>query len=174
MRGETEYIIDPPVYYFRGGAGFAGFAVVPTRWAKVDAEETLSEIMTQFGRFSAAPAEYLEVVADSVRTERELGAAKIGKVDVLRYRAVVDAAKAAEHESALGEEWRKYVTRGGARTVPMEAWVDDDGVLRRIRQDAQGWTTQIDLFDFGADVEVVLPPERDVTDVTDYVPGDDD
>jgi hypothetical protein len=59
--------------------------------------------------------------------------------------------------------------------LPAEAWIDGDGYLRKMTlafaglagaSDA-GFDLTMEMFDFGAEVDVEPPPADEVTDITD-------
>ena len=62
----------------------------------------------------------------------------------------------------------------GAKSVPFEVFVDDDGLLRRMTMDMtmtiegehMSMKVSMDYFDFGVDVNVQAPPASDVFDAT--------
>jgi hypothetical protein len=61
--------------------------------------------------------------------------------------------------------------------VPTDVWVGDDGLVRRMKYtyDMQlsgrptKTTMQTDLYDFGADVHISIPPADSVVDITQLV-----
>ena len=66
--------------------------------------------------------------------------------------------------------------------IPFDAWVDNDGLIRRLRitVDPSTFTTQtstpvgkvtitMELFDFGAPVDITIPSDDDVRDVSNLV-----
>ena len=69
------------------------------------------------------------------------------------------------------------VGQTGSSTVPVDIWVGEDGLVRRLTQrlrlNVQGGPSAIEqrfeLYDFGAKVEVVVPDADDVADLTDLL-----
>jgi hypothetical protein len=63
------------------------------------------------------------------------------------------------------EVLRRFVDRIGARTLAVTVWIDDDGLVRRVRVPLPELTITTDLRDFGAEVDVA-PPTDHVVDVS--------
>jgi LppX_LprAFG lipoprotein len=69
---------------------------------------------------------------------------------------------------------RQLARVAGSSSIPVDVWVDGDGLVRRERWSeklALGTartkiSTTMDLYDFGAPVVAVPPPAQDVTDLT--------
>ena len=105
-------------------------------------------------------------------------------VDTTHYQATLDLGKAidrAEVPPALREKLEQLLTPQGADApkLPADVWVDGDGLVRRIRLHldlgsflgaagngdsaaAPSMTVSMDLYDFGAPVNVVAPPADQV------------
>ena len=66
----------------------------------------------------------------------------------------------------------QLVDQSGISRVPVEVWIDDDGIVRRMKQTFGGnssglqmnMTMTSDLYDFGTDVNVEEPPADEVVD----------
>ncbi|HEY8583518.1 MAG TPA: hypothetical protein VIL49_11245, partial [Capillimicrobium sp.] len=60
-------------------------------------------------------------------------------------------------------------TNGGSAIVPVEVWVDDESLVRRMRQSFGGepsGTMTMDLYDYGAEEDVQIPSSDEAVDVT--------
>jgi hypothetical protein len=99
---------------------------------------------------------------------RRTGEDELDGVHVTRYRAEVDVARARSGSGAglAPELLRRFVDRLGVDTLPITAWIDDDGLVRRVRVPLPALTITTDYRDFGASVDVA-PPTDQVVDVTD-------
>lgn len=116
----------------------------------------------------------LEGVSDDVE---EVGSAEVRGDATTHYRGTLDARKALEQ---VGGSLRDTAEQGfeatGVETLPFEAWIDDEGRLRRFTltmdvpaSDATGGqpvtsVTEIELYDFGVEVDVEAPPADQVQD----------
>ena len=69
------------------------------------------------------------------------------------------------------DDIRKIIEETGDRTIPMDIWIDTDGLARRLRWTQhlpQGTTMTMneELYDFGAEVDATTPPADEVLDLT--------
>ena len=115
---------------------------------------------------------------------RERGSAKIRGASTTRYRTEIDYERAAK---AAPRQQRKAIRLAaklfGVDEQPVDVWVDGEGRVRRLvetfdyskmelpegvdlSQVAETATMTLDFFDFGTAVDVDLPDEDDVTDVS--------
>ena len=129
------------------------------------------------------PAQTLQYLRAASSGVKESGSATVRGVETTRYVGRLDFRKgldagldklpAAERQRAR-QGMQRMLGRLGAKGVPFEVFVDDDGLLRRLTMDmsmegmGQPFSTKLsmDYFDFGVDVDVEAPPARDVTDAT--------
>jgi hypothetical protein len=110
----------------------------------------------------------------------KIGEEEIRGVPTSRYRAVVDL-NGLESQAPPGKEaeWSAYVQtlrdRIGLEFVPVEVWVDDDGLIRCLYHEygfaAEGTSADIttELFAFGVDVDVTAPPPGQVAALSDLI-----
>jgi hypothetical protein len=112
------------------------------KWLRVKAGDR------SFDLGQADPAKLLEYLRSSAAVERR-GLATIRGVATTHYAARV---------------------RAGTNRVPLDVWVDGQGLVRRLRVDWQGADASIDLFDFG-DVNVTVPAASDTVDLSNMLGG---
>ena len=107
-------------------------------------------------------------------------------------RATIDTSAAIEQSPAeLRDQLRVYAeTTGLPATYPMELWIDDDGLVRRLRTvldvpldpgapaegadagdrpDAITQETVLELFDFGVSVDLTRPEEGQTIDLAELI-----
>jgi hypothetical protein len=131
------------------------------------------------------PAQTLQYLRAASSGVKESGSATVRGVETTRYVGRLDFRKAldagldrlklpaAERQRAR-QGMQRMLGQLGAKGMPFEVFVDDDGLLRRLTMDmsmqvmGQPMSTKVsmDYFDFGVDVDVQAPPARDVTDAT--------
>ncbi|MEV4423138.1 hypothetical protein AB0L40_24640 [Patulibacter sp. NPDC049589] len=156
-------------------------------WIRIDLGKASKSLGIDLGSLGAGGAgssdptqalQYLKAATGDIET--------VGKEDVrgeptTHYRATIDyarypsLAKPADRAAAkAGVE--QLIKLSGSRTSPMEVWVDGDGRVRRIRQTVGTQLTpgkkatitqDYELYDFGHQVDVQLPPDSEVQDLTD-------
>lgn len=154
------------------------------RWLKID-----------FNQAGKAAGIDLGVVAqqaqDPTQTLRYLKAAsgdvkRVGEEDVrgektTHYKATIDFSRypdvvpASDRES-VRRSMEQITKLAGSDTAPMEVWIGEDGVVRRLKQRIQTLIgpgmratidQQLELFDFGVSVDVRPPPANETQDATD-------
>lgn len=158
-------VSDAPAVYVRPPA--------ETRWVKVDLAQAAKQGGVDLGTL---PQEQLDPreAFDALKragTSTKVGEETIGGVETTRYRVTLDPAKALE---GAGAKERKQAEQAlsltGAGDVPLDVWVDGDGLLRRVEASIGGDEAlfsvrmRLDLSDYGSDVHVELPPPDEVTD----------
>ena len=134
VHGEVELILDRSILYARLGG---------QRWLSADLQGLGSLLSGRLGELTALAEQGPQSLLDRLRSVgevEELGEERVRGVQTTRYRATVE--------------------ERGERATVLDAWVDGEGLVRRLR--AADLT--VELFDFGADVRVVTPPASRVVD----------
>lgn len=158
-------------------------------WLKFDAA-AISEAQgidlgqfTQVGQADPSQAlQYLKAVSGDVEDK---GSEQVRGVETTHYSATVDLRK---FPDVLPEEQREQARQaadalvkqlGGNAELPMDVWVDDDGLIRRQRFEFAfeppgggkkvSFRYDIELYDFGVDVAVEPPPPSETTDLTELL-----
>lgn len=122
------------------------------------------------GTDARTPLRFLAgVEASSVE---EIGSEEIGGVATTHLRGSVDLTKAS---AAAGLEGvGRSLTELGASRLTVDAYLDHDNSVRRVVYDHRlppGWgdgsqRTEVEYFDFGASIDVELPPDDEVSDLS--------
>jgi hypothetical protein len=138
--GALDAIAIGDDYYMRG----ALFGTGTDKWVKmtgaVDDDEALA---------SLSPQKLLRILRDASSETEDLGDEEIRGVDTVGYRLTVDC------EVAL---------LSCDSTAPVDVWIGDDGIVRRIELEDDDGNVTFEFFDFGADVEIEAPPPEEVVD----------
>ena len=97
----------------------------------------------------------------------------LGEGDPARLLETLEAAGAFEavgSERVRGVETTRY--RGTVASSRIDVWVGADGLVRRATVgDGDGTNVELELYDFGADVEIEPPPADEVTELGDLLQG---
>ena len=171
-RGEAVY--DEDVIYMRLPA-LTKLLPGAKRWLKVDETTLLEQGGTQFS--SPDPVAFVQLLRAAGRDVKVVGEEDVRGTSTTHYRATVDTdalprAAPADARAEL-EAYARRLRAMGVETIPLEAWIDEDGVARRMRvefNDMQAAgrradiASTIELFDLGAPVEIALPPRDQVSD----------
>jgi hypothetical protein len=183
-----EFVFDGLVYYMRIPEGLTALGGVGDKWLKIDLEEAGGETGVDLGALQQAnqnPAQLMQFLRGTSDDIEELGEEQVRGVETTHYRATVDFDAAAERTAEIGElsdEMREQVRaeiertkrQTGLETLPVDVWLDEDDLVRRIRMDFTfplegeevGVEVTMDLFDFGVDVDVAPPPPDQTVDIT--------
>jgi LppX_LprAFG lipoprotein len=173
--GEAEVIFKELVYYMKLPA--AAIAQLPPgkKWLKFDLgalseQQGLDlEQLTQLNQ--SDPSQALRLLSGAEDFE-EVGNEDVRGVETTRYRGTVDMNQVAENAPPdLQDDIRRIIEQTGDQTVPMDIWIDQDGLARRLQWTQhlqQGTTMTMDeeLYDFGAEVDATTPPADEVLDLT--------
>ncbi len=130
-----------------------------------------------------AALHYLRGVTDEVK---KLGTETVRGTKTTRYSATLDLGKAGQEvREDLKDDIAQIQAQLGTSTIPTEAWIDDEGRLRRLRysvdlskatppnQAADAGTGTVtasfELYDFGVGVDAAAPPADQITDISELV-----
>ena len=114
--------------------------------------------------------QYLQAASDDIE---EVGEEDVRGVGTTRYRMTIDLGKVARQ---MPEEARaaieELLAESGLETIPAEAWIDGDGLVRRIELAYEGMeftpgqkgdmAVRVELYNYGVEVEVQPPPADQV------------
>ena len=176
----TVVFVDSTVFYWLPADALPG----GKRWLRLDAQSVADAASLDFGLLlqgsQADPMQSL-LWPEALGPEMtEIGEEEVRGVATTHYRAVVDLRRLRD-QAPSGEEaeWGAYVDtlreRLGAEAIPVEVWVDGDGLVRRLRHKlaftAEGTSTAVttELFDFGVAVEAQAPSPGQVAAVGDLI-----
>jgi hypothetical protein len=114
---------------------------------------------------------------------KKKGSEEVRGVDTTHYEMTVDLRRVADKapqqlRARLRNATAQIIRVTGQRKVPVEIWVDDQGLVRRfvqrqkipIQGNRTDMTLQMELFDFGTSVSAAPPPASQVTDLSRALP----
>ena len=145
------------------------------RWVHVQTEELEG---LQSTSDPASMVSYLYAAGDLERVGEE----RVRGVDTTHYRATMHLDRALEQ---FPENQRKQMRKSfemleewGIETIPMEVWIDGEDYLRRLEMDwrldeipdapeGARLEVQMEMWDYGADVDVELPAKSTVVELED-------
>ena len=116
---------------------------------------------------------------------KKVGEEEVRGVDTTHYSATVDfdkfpAAVPASERAAVKKSIDNLVKLTGQRRIPVDVWVDDDKVVRRVGQTmktkvpgagSMQMKMIIEYYDFGTKVDVKAPPADQVQDISELAAG---
>ena len=120
--------------------------------------------------------DWLRSVSGDVTT---VGTEKLDGVDTTHYRATVDLSKypdlvPADQREAVQKAVDQLTKAAHISSFPVHVWVDEGGLVRQVRavltEAIQGQTVNVvtteRFYDFGTPVDIQLPAESQVTDIS--------
>jgi hypothetical protein len=156
----TELLISRTLYMKNRGEG-----VPADKWVRMDTAELADGNLVYGGATDPL------TTAEMLRTARGVtlvGEETLGGVRVRHYRGTADIARAAESAAPGVRGALRAAAKGFAVTaVPFEAYLDEEGRLRKVRQrftfsDRAVVTSVTGLYRFGLPVRIRVPDEDDV------------
>jgi hypothetical protein len=173
----TEVFIRSPLFEIFTGDG--------STWVRVDLEAGAEEQGFEAGALvgdQTGPAALLAQLDGASDDLEELGTEEIRGARTTHMRVLVDTGAAIEQaDPAVREQLRAYAEASGLpESYPMELWIGDDGLVRRIRtvldvpgragqEDGVTQQTTLELFDFGVNVDLDPPLPEETVDFRDVV-----
>lgn len=169
----------------------SGQGAPPTPWVSVDLTKATGVDLGQLSQFSQNPADQLEMLRAASDDVEERGRKEVRGVQTTHFHATLDLRKSLDEGlKALPERDREktrraleaMVDQSGLDEIPVDVFLDEDGVLRRMVMDMEIAVAEeggqrmrmvmtMDMFDFGRPVDVTPPPPSQVTDVTEQMAG---
>jgi hypothetical protein len=187
---KMSMIFDSPLLYMKLPAEMSGAGAPPTPWLSVDLTKATGVDLGQLSQFSQNPADQLEMLRAASDDVEERGEKTVRGVHTTHFHATLNVQKSLDDGlKNLPEEDREktrqaleaMVEQSGLDEIPVDVYLDDAGVLRRMIVDMemdvaeQGEKVRMvmtmDMFDFGTPVDVTPPPASQVTDVTAQMAG---
>jgi hypothetical protein len=174
---DMDVVYAFPVMYMRFPPGLLPGLPVGTPWVKIDLDQLSkragfgsTELMQS--QQQADPSQGLKYLEGITEVEA-VGAEDIRGVPTTHYKGVVDLSALAEKNPELKPSLDKLTEQAGISRIPVEAWIDDDGFVRQIKEtfDASQATTSmtIQFHDFGTDVDVSPPPDNETVDLAQLI-----
>lgn len=144
-------------FYFRGGP-FTELA--GGKWVVIPDDDSAFEIGQN------DPSKMLEYLRATSKVE-ERGKDTVRGVETTHYEARIQLDKVAERVSPEAAKALRQMTEGaGIKEVPLEVWVDDSSLVRRLKMDwhpgGGSIVLQMELFDFG-NVQIDVPGRSETT-----------
>ena len=180
--GQIEAVFDGTVIYMKMPALSAQ---IPggKPWISFDLQKAGEQLGLDLGALmqsgTSDPTQSLQYLRGASGDVEVVGEEEVRGVTVTHYRAAVSFAKiveqapeeareAVEATVAQLEEWV------GSEEMPIDVWIDSEGRMVRQTQSFEyvagpavgtAVTMTMEMYDFGVDVEVEVPPASDVTDL---------
>ena len=174
--GAAELTFSDLVYYMKLPQG-AGLPLPPGKeWFKIDLKEigqTQGLDLEQLTQLSQSdPSQALDFLRGASDDFHEVGTEDVRGESTTHYAGTIDLNKVAESAPAdLAEQYKKLAELAPSPTVPMDVWIGDDGYVQKLRFQQKlaagsSMTMEEELYDWGTDVNVTVPSDDEVFDLT--------
>lgn len=140
--GRLEAIGIGNEFYYRGPWA-AGGGIGVDQWVKTTGDDEDDSLQ------NFSPEHIVSILRRASSETERVGEEDVRDTPTVRYRLTVDCGRALLE--CDGE-------------APVEVWIDEDGLVRRIEFDDDSGTGTFEFFDFGADVDIEPPPADEVVD----------
>jgi hypothetical protein len=170
--GEMEIRTIGDVSYMK----FGMFAMlgVPTEWVRMSADDA-GTAAGSFGASPINPTEMMDAFSNENAQIVDLGSEQVRGVNTTHYRITMDIEAMLEDADADSiEELENLGPLPANGELPVDFWIGDDGNVYRMLLEIVGadvaesgfvsMRMMWEMFDYGANIEIVAPPEDDVTD----------
>jgi hypothetical protein len=123
------------------------------------------------------PSRSLDLLRAASHDFAAVGDEAVRGVQTTHYRGTIDLEKLAQQGPAKAREsYRRIIEETGQKQIPVDVWIDEDGLTRRLHYEQKmpgGGSTDFtqEFYDFGADVNVEAPPASQTIDITELVAG---
>jgi hypothetical protein len=166
---QVDQISDKGVTLIRAPILFGSALPEGVEWLRIAPDEQTS----LRAAMALTPTDLFELMRLASTEVEEVGTEEVAGAELTHYRAEVDPEKLAADA---------YQTKIDAVHEPIEIWVDEDGIVRRVKVDFTALydpgsdqrvrtVSTTDLSDFGSEVTVEMPPENAIVDSTDIAQG---
>lgn len=170
--GTMDMVLDSsssPVAYLRMPLASA-FVPNGKSWIELDlgkAAKAHGVDLSQLGQLTQADPSQTLGLLKHVGSSQVLGRERVNGAETTHYRVTIDGQKLvdAQPTDTAKQAVRQALAQAGIDSFPVDVWIGDDGLLRRLQLDlpqAGGTKLTEDLTGFGQDVTVDLPPAAEV------------
>ncbi len=154
------------------------------QWVRIDLATLSQQTGIDIGSLgqlqSVDPGQALRFLEGAVDDMEEVGEEPVRGEQTTHYRGTVDLRRAsAEVDADARAAVDQAIESLGTSTFPADVWVDDEGRMRKLsfqiaRSDGGPQTAgrlELELYDFGTEVDAQPPPPDQTGDITSFFAG---
>jgi hypothetical protein len=182
VNSSLEMVFDGTTYYMSADAFGPMASQLHADWVRFDVEALaemsgidLDQIAPGGGASNPTSAlDGLEGISED--GVEDLGTEDVRGVSTHHYAAEIDMEAAIDQlgDGAIDAELAdRFQEAYGDEPVPVEVWIDDDGLGRRMTMDmtieGEDASMEVEMFDFGEPVDIEIPAEGDTIDFMDLL-----
>ena len=175
---KLQLVLDKNVLYLNFPA--LGQLLGGKPWIKLDPAELSKQQGLNLGQLQTIgqsdPSAFLDYLGGVASLQR-VGTETVRGTETTHYKAEIDFDKVlanapADAKAGLKATIDQLAQQTGKRSVPVDVWVGNDGLVRKIMlsypavagSTGSPSTVTVELYDFGTPVNVTVPPADQVTD----------
>jgi hypothetical protein len=181
IAGRMEMIFDELIFYMKFPEEIAQGMPFGKEWIKFDLSQLGQQQGIDFQQLmqlsGTDPSQSLDLLLAASDDFREVGEEEVRGAPTTHYAGTIDLEKVAEQAPPEARDtYQQLLEVSQQTTVPVDVWIDDDGLTRRIRYeqtmpDRSTMNLTQEYYDFGVEVDISPPPDDEVLDVTDLMGG---
>lgn len=156
-------------------------------WIRMDLEKMGQQMGMDFGALTQAggsdPSQTLDYLRGVSGDVEVVGEEEVRGAPATHYRATIELKKVAENAPAeirerVASSIEMVASSIGTSTIPIEVWIDEQGRAVRMSQSFEykeglqagsSMSMVTDIYDFGTEVDIKIPPASEVTDFEDLI-----
>jgi hypothetical protein len=172
-----DAVLDGKVFYMRFPL-LAGVVSADKPWLRMDLEELAKQQgadAAQLDQLSHVDPTQALAYLQGAGEFTEVGQETVRGVETTHYEGTIDLREAVDKApSDQREQLERVLEDSGVTELPAEAWIDADGYLRKMTIDfaelggmpGASFSIAMELFGFGEDVDIDVPSDDEVTDLS--------
>jgi hypothetical protein len=147
-------------------------------WVRLDLAQLAHQQGVDVGSLASSnpsPSGGLAYLRGSGGEVEKVGGEKVQGVETTHYKTTIDLERAAERATGRARDSiRRVIKVSGVKRIPVEAWIDGDGYVRKMVYTEHSGRRQsskitMELHDFGPHVSIASPPSASVIDFQDLL-----
>ena len=174
----VDTIVLGSVLYMRSDVFRAAGLPAGKEWVRLDLAKLARQQGVDLGSLMSSnpsPSGGLAYLRGSGGEVEKVGKEKVQGVETTHYKTTINLERAAERATGRARESIRRVIRvSGVKRIPVEAWIDRDGYVRKMVYTEHSGRRQSSkitmvLHDFGPHVSIASPPASTVIDFQDLL-----
>jgi hypothetical protein len=174
----VDTIVAGTVLYMRSDVFRQAGLPAGKEWVRLDLAKLAQQQGIDLGSLAASnpsPSGGLAYLRGSGGQVEEVGRERVRGVETTHYETTIDLERAASRSTGRARDSIRRVIRvSGVKRIPVEAWIDGTGYVRKMIYTEHAGRTQsskitMELHDFGPHVSIASPPSETVIDFQDLL-----
>ena len=174
----VDTIVAGPVLYMRSDVFRQAGLPAGKEWVRLDLAKLAQQQGVDLGSLTSSnpsPSGALAYLRGSNGEVEKVGGEKVGGVDTTHYKTTIDLERAASRATGrTHESIRRVIRLSGVKRIPVEAWIDGTGYVRKVTYTEHAGRRQsskitMELHDFGPHIAIASPPSSTVIDFQDLL-----